>query len=209
MSNKLTIRIIKIFITLFLIGVSVYIVLALFVAYFVPSQSLQKADMALILGAKSYKDSSFNPCLVSRVKTGEALFKNHQVKILLMSGGDDTEDERNEAVTMQEIAIKDGLPASKILLETKSTSTFENIKNSQIVMSKNKLKTAILVTEPFHIARARLIARSLGMNATYQGADTSPCWTRWKYLSRYFLKEPLAIVGYVFMGKIKISAFFN
>lgn len=184
-----------------------YVVLALYVASFVTSMPTKNADTAIILGAKSYKEASFNPCLVSRVKTGETLLKKSHVKYLLMSGGTDTEDQRNESETMKEIAIKDSIAESQIILENKSTSTFENIKNSKYVMEQRGLKTAILVTEPFHIARTRLIAKSLGLNATYEAAATSPCWTRWKYASRYFLKEPLAIVGYVLTGKIKISAF--
>lgn len=74
-------------------------------------------------------------------------------------------------------------------------------------MKKNGLGSAITVSEPFHIARARLVARSLGIDSSYTTATTSLCWGKWKYLSRYILKEPLAILQYIVTRKIHVTAF--
>ena len=108
---------------------------------------------------------------------------------------------------MKKIAIEQCVPQKIILLESKSTSTFENLENSKVLLSRNGLSSAIIVTEPFHMARARLVARSLHISAQYATAIDSPCWSNGKYMSRYFLKEPFAIAYYVLTGKITLSAF--
>ncbi len=38
------------------------------------------------------------------------LYKNHYASKILMSGGTDKEDNKNEAETMKAIAIQDGIP---------------------------------------------------------------------------------------------------
>ena len=43
-----------------------------------------------------------------------------------MSGGADKEDNANEAESMRKIAIEAGIPSEDILIENKSTSTYEN-----------------------------------------------------------------------------------
>lgn len=178
--------------------------LTLYVASYIHAKTDTKADVAIILGAKSYKGTSYNPCLVSRVKTGVVLYTKGQVSNLLFSGGTDREDGKNEAETMKKISLEYGASESAILLETEATSTYENLVNSKKILEDKGLKNVIIVSEPFHIARARLMARSIGINAMYQAASDSPCWTRWKYLSRYFLKEPISILYYVITGKIRL-----
>jgi len=190
-----------------LIPVIIYLLIALHVASYTSISSDSKADAAIVLGAKSYKGDSYNPCLVSRVNQATDLIKNQQVNYLVLSGGNDLEDNSNEAETMKMITLEQGVLADKIILEKQATSTYENLILSKQLMDQNGLTTAIIVSEPFHMARSRLIARSLGISAQYQASQESPCWNKWKYASRYFLKEPIAIAYYLLTGKIKLSSF--
>lgn len=184
-----------------------YVSLLFYVAFYTLPQKINPADAALVLGAKSFKGDSYNPCLVSRVQTSAKVYETKYVKQMILSGGNDIEDNVNEAETMKKIAQEHQVPSEVLLLEKQATSTYENFTYSKQIMKENGLSSIIVVTEPFHIARVRLVARSLGIDAQYALAEDSPCWTRWKYLSRYLLKEPLAIVSYLISGKIKLSAF--
>jgi vancomycin permeability regulator SanA len=165
------------------------------------------ADVGIVLGAKSYKGKEYNPCLVSRVNTGVSRYSQGRVVYLLFSGGDDREDRVNESETMKKIAIERGVAENAILLEKQSTSTYENLVNSQKIMKERGLEKAIIISEPFHMARARLIGRTLGIQAEYMASADSPCWNRWTYFSRYFLKEPITIMYYVVTGKISLLSF--
>lgn len=191
---------------LFGIPVILYLSLALYVASFTHPPLSGTADAALVLGAKAYKGETYNPCLVSRVTTAATLIEHHTVKTILVSGGNDNEDQVNEAETMKKILLAHGVSAAVIFEEKAATSTYENFVFSKEIMRHTGIHSVVVVTEPFHIARARLIARSLGVNAQYIAAADSPCWTKWTYLSRYFLKEPFAILLYILTGKISLTA---
>ena len=181
---------------------SVYLLLTAYVGLNVYVDNKKKSDVILVLGSKSYKGKSYNPCLVARVEHAANIYKQGYASKIIMSGGDDIEDGKNEAFTMIQIAQKFQVPQHDILLETRSTSTYENINFSASLMKQQMLKSAIIVTEPFHTPRAALVAKKSGLDYSVSPTLTSQCWLRWKYGSRYFLKEPLAIIQYFVFGKI-------
>lgn len=166
-----------------------------------------RMDSAIVFGARAYKDGRYNPCLVARVEKAVALYKNNNVTKLILTGGYDSEDGVNEAETMQKIALEKGVKKEAILLENKATSSYENVVYSKALMEKEGIRSAFLVSEPFHTTRIELIARSLGMSTVPSAAVDSPCWTKWTYFSRYSLKEPLAVMYYLLTGKITPQAF--
>lgn len=119
-----------------------------------------KSDTIVVLGARIYlRPNVLNPCMVARVDKAVDLYKEDYASKIIFSGGIDKEDGTIEAEAMKQMAIKKGVPESNILTESKSKSTFENIQNSQNVMNDNGLRTAIIVTEPFHTPRAALVAK--------------------------------------------------
>lgn len=192
----------KILILALLVVTATYLILAIYVGKNVYFDNKKKSDAILVLGAKSYKSDKYNPCLSARVEHAAELYKKGYADKIIMSGGDDSEDGKNEASTMQEIAQKFQIPKNDILLENKSKSTFENIVFSGKLMTDQNIKSVIIVTEPFHSPRAGLVAKKDSINYSLSPTLTSQCWLRWKYLSRYFLKEPLAIIKYYISGKI-------
>lgn len=181
---------------------AIYLLLCLYVATQVYVDTRSQSDVIIVLGAKSYRDKQFNPCLKARVEQAVGLYQQGFAPKLLMSGGNDSEDYHNEAETMREIALNLGANDQDIIMEKYSSSTYENLLFSQRIMQRNKMQTALIVSEPFHLPRAGFVAKRLGLDYSLSPALDSPCWTRWKYLSRYFLKEPLAIIYYVLRGRI-------
>ncbi|MFA5136641.1 MAG: YdcF family protein [Patescibacteria group bacterium] len=180
----------------------VYISLAVYVGLMVNLDNKNKSDVILVLGARSYKKGTYNPCLIERVRHGVNLYKNSYAEHILMTGGTDTEDNANESEVMKEIAVKMGVLPSSILVENKASSTYENIIFSKKIMETKGFSSAIIVTEPFHSPRAGFVADRIGLIHYVSPTQTSQCWTRWKFASRFFLKEPIAIIWYWIMGKI-------
>ena len=115
-----------------------------------------------------------------------------------MSGGTDKGDNVNEAETMKKIAMQDGIPETNILMENKSTSTYQNLVFSQKILSKAGLHSAIIVTDPSTNARAGLVASKLHYAYSLSPDMNSPC----SYTFNYIFREPLAIIYYFLSGKI-------
>lgn len=180
-----------------------FLTTALFLGVQTETDTAQAADAAIILGAASYIDGEINPCLVSRVESGVQLYEDGTVPLLIMSGGDDEKHEGvNESDTMKQIAIAGGVPAEDIRVEDRSTSTYENIIYSNEILQTEQVTSVVLVTEPFHMPRARITAdRQLDIPVYVEPATDSPCWNdaHWTW---YFLREIFAFWFYILTGKL-------
>lgn len=213
----------KVFVTLSIIAISALLLCASLLLYIGNRAKLDtkvKSDVILVLGGSAISGNScfgpickrigfvphphYNPCVVARVDQAVSLYKDHYAPKILMSGGDDTEDNVNEAETMKKIAMEAGVPEEDILMEKKSTSTYENFLLSQEVINKAGLHSVIIVTEPYHNARAELVASKLHYKYSVSPTRTSPCWDEDNFFANWnFLKkELLALIGYKLLNKI-------
>ncbi len=184
-----------------LTGITIYILIFLHVALKAEIDSKTKSDAILVLGARSYIDGKYNPCLEARVTHAAELYKNGYASKIIVTGGDDKEDRVNEAETMKKIAEENGVLSKDILMEKAATSTYENFILSQRIMEQKGLGSIIIVSEPFHIARASLVAQKLRIAYTVSPAIESSCWQPNKYFSKFFFKEPFAILVYKLQNK--------
>jgi len=80
-------------------------------------------------------------------------------KILLSGKASKTlfNDNFNEAKVMQKYLLEKGFPKNRIVLEDKSQDTFENAYYSKLIFERNNYKKIILVTNKFHMKRAKKI----------------------------------------------------
>ena len=173
----------------------IYLALLAWVASLATLESAKTSDTAIVLGAPAYHNGEWNACLVARVQRGVALLKAGTVKTLILSGGVDIENGASEAGVMLEIALRAGADPKTLLLEPLSKTTVENLEFSQVLMRREGLQNAVIVSDPYHLPRASLIARKLTLAFTVSPALDSLCWSRGQIFSRFSLREPLALIG--------------
>jgi len=191
----------------------IYASLVIYVLHISKQDTKVKSATIVVLGEKAISGTScfgprcqqgfvenphYNVCLESRINQAVYLYKNHYAPKILMSGGTDAGDMVSEASTMKIIAEKDGIPAADILVENKSTSTYQNLAYSQKILNKTGLHSAIIVTDPATNARAGLVASHLHYSYSLSPDMNSPC----SHSFNYILTEPLAIIDYYLSGKI-------
>ncbi|MCX7839766.1 MAG: YdcF family protein, partial [Anaerolineae bacterium] len=102
----------------------------------------------------------------------------------------------SEAEVMRRLAVSAGIPAEVLVLEDRSRSTEENLANAKALMDARGWRTAVIVSDPFHLYRAELIARDLGMEAYGSGAQSSPTFARALSRVQYTVREAIALVWY-------------
>lgn len=178
-----------------ILSAGIYFSLALYIIRNAEKDEKKYADVILVLGTKTYQGDKYNPCLVARVQHAVDLYKTNYAPKLLFSGGE-TKNGTNEAQIMKEIALYLGVSEEDILLESASTSTYENLLFSKKIITAKQFNTVLLVTEPFHLPRAILVAQKIGLQFSSSPAIQSICWQKNGYFSRHFLREPLAIIYY-------------
>ena len=132
----------------------------------------EKSDCIIILGCRVYGTVP-SPFLVSRIEEGLRLYREGYGEYIIASGGQGSGEDISEAQAMKDYLMRRGVQESRIITEDESTSTFANLQYSKEKMLQHNLETTIVVSNKYHLARASIMAKSLGLNATYSGVFVS------------------------------------
>lgn len=91
-----------------------------------------------------------------RVVAAVDLWKKGYAKVLVFSGGSLDPSSAPSAELMKRQAMRLGVPAGAILVEPEAATTLENARNVALLMRDAGMRSAILVTSPYHQRRASL-----------------------------------------------------
>lgn len=154
-----------------LLALAAWIILALLLAltihiYGRVERDLEPADVIIVLGAGVRADGRAGPALTRRSTHAADLWQDGLAPFIICSGGTPGHTRRSEAAACAEILRGRGIPAEAIFLEDASRSTEENALQSRQVMAANGWRTAILVSDGFHMLRAEWIFRLRGMEVS-------------------------------------------
>ncbi|MFJ7934653.1 YdcF family protein [Sporosarcina sp. NPDC096371] len=127
-------------------------------------------DYAIVLGAKVKKDS---PSLTLRYRLDAALaYANENPHVtLILSGGQGPDEPMSEAEAMRQFLTENGIEEGRLLLESASTSTYENLLFSKELLPPD-VDAITIITSDFHLARAQKIAGSLDLKSDVVAAKT-------------------------------------
>lgn len=130
------------------------------------SDDIQISDVAVILGSKVESNGQPSMRLAARLDRVQALYKSQIVKMLIVSGGIGKEG-FDEAEVMRDYLIRNGIPATAIILDDKGANTQDTARNCSRLMRIHGFKSVIIVTQYFHIPRTRLALHAYGINQVH------------------------------------------
>lgn len=116
---------------------------------------LERSDAIIVISG----DEGF-----ARLREGVRLYQDDWAGRLIVSGAAE-DGVLSNAHSMRAQALEAGVPAAAILLEPEAMDTFGNAVYTRRIMADNDLKSAILVTSPYHLQRA-----SMTFAAVFQGS---------------------------------------
>jgi uncharacterized SAM-binding protein YcdF (DUF218 family) len=155
------------------------------------------AESIVVLGAAQY-DGRPSPVLRARLDHGIDLWNRGMGKVLVLTGGRGAGDTTSEAEAGRAYARKHGVPDTVILLENKGRTTRESMLGVAQLLQDRGIKTAILVSDPFHMLRLSIIGRRFGLTPYTSPTQTSPISPnrekRWRYMLGESVKAPLAFL---------------
>lgn len=114
----------------------------------------QQADVIIILGAMVQADGQPGPDLRSRTLHAVSLYHRGLAPNLITTGGYQN-DRLSAAAVARRLATAQGVPPDRILLADGSMTTREDAERARQIMSAHQWHTAILVSHPLHLERAR------------------------------------------------------
>jgi SanA protein len=125
------------------------------------------AQAALVLGAQVKPDGAPSAMLDDRVRAAAALYRDRRVAKVLVSG-DHGRTGYDEVGTMRRELLRLGVPAQDIFEDHAGFDTWDSMVRARKVF---EVKSAIVVTQRFHLARALWLARRAGLRASGLAAD--------------------------------------
>ena len=117
-------------------------------------------DAIVVLGAAQY-DGRPSPQLQARLDHALLLWKREAAAFIVVTGGKQANDRFTEAQAGREYLIANGVPAAVILVEPNGASTFESLAGVRRDLVAT-IGHVVLVSDPYHVLRARLVADELG-----------------------------------------------
>ena len=147
------------------------------------------ADYVIILGAQ-VQGTRPSRSLARRVKAGALYLKRNPQAMAVVAGGQGPGEQITEAACMAQMLEKMGICRHRIILEDRSTDTYENIRNSMEFFDCHK--KVVIVTCGYHMYRALALARTAGIRRV-QGF---PCRSGQLLLVNYYVREFFAVLHY-------------
>ncbi len=134
------------------------------------SQSAERFDCILVLGAGVKADGTPSHMLSDRLDVGIALYETGLSDRLLMSG-DHMQADYNEVGVMKSYAVEAGVPSEDIFLDHAGLSTYDSIYRAAKIYGAEKI---LIVTQEYHLYRALYIAQTMGLEAYGVSASLRP-----------------------------------
>lgn len=154
-------------------------------------------DAIVVLGAAQYAGRP-SPVLKARLDHAIAVWKAGGAPMFICTGGMGTGDTTSEAAVSGRYATRHGVADSAVLLETEGRTTSESLRSVAAIMKAHGIRRVVLVSDPFHMLRLRILAWRYGLSATTSPTRSSPISSnremQWAYVFAESLKVPVALI---------------
>lgn len=124
----------------------------------------------IVLGARVYPKGHLSPMLADRMLTALDLYRQGKAERFLLSG-DHGKVDYDEVNTMKDFLLNKGVAAKDIFLDHAGFDTYDSMYRARAIF---EVRSAIVVTQGFHLARAVYTARAMGIDAVGVAADRQP-----------------------------------
>lgn len=185
---------IKALLALMLTGILVFLLLLGLVLSGAHDDVEGEPEAMVILGCLIYAEDRPSVMLQDRLDKALAYLADHPDMTVVVSGGQGPEEPTSEARAMADYLEKHGFPRENILLEDRSHNTWQNLTYTAQCLEEAGIDPKdgiVIVSNGFHLARARMLARRAGFeDVSTLAAPSSHMPSRLKM----YIREPIAMV---------------
>jgi vancomycin permeability regulator SanA len=123
------------------------------------------ADIIVVPGNTVRPDGTPSGRLQARLDMALELFRQQRAPVVFVSGGVGREG-RDEAKAMADYLVANGVPAGAVAQDPLGVDTAATARNAAAYLRANRLATAIVATQYFHVARTTLALERSGVQVT-------------------------------------------
>lgn len=128
------------------------------------SDDQQSVDAIVVLGAAQY-DGRPSPQLLARLNHALELWNSNLASFIVVTGGKQDGDRFTEAATSRKFLESNGIASELIFEENSGKTTYASLLAVSQIASQKEILSVLIVSDPFHQLRARLIANEVGLDA--------------------------------------------
>lgn len=184
------------------ISSSVLLAPAFFYMPFVIRDAYKKYDddceYLMILGTVVVGEDEPSRQLTERIERAISYLNSHKNAKAVCCGGCFRKGQKlSEAEVVKQFLLQGGIGESRILLEDKSTTTYENFEFALSVIESDSGKTVentkiAFLTSDYHVFRSGVIAKQMGIKNVRKVSAASESEILKRYLREYFVSFDLA-----------------
>ncbi|MEH6700022.1 MAG: YdcF family protein [Brevundimonas sp.] len=128
------------------------------------TDTVAPSDVAVVLGNTVQPDGTPSKRLAARLNRALDLWENGTVEAIIVSGATGKEGVP-EGDAMRRYLVGQGVPVDRIIVDNAGVDTAATARNTARIMATRDYDSAIVVTQYFHIPRARLAMQREGIEA--------------------------------------------
>jgi vancomycin permeability regulator SanA len=147
----------------------------------------QPSDIGVVLGNRVQRNGQPGESLQARLDKAIDLYFSDMFPLIIVSGGTGREG-LDEAAVMKNYLVSQGIPPDIIHMDSNGYNTYRTAKNSTEYMHHQKMQSAVVISQYFHLTRAKLAFRRFGV------AEVSSASANYFHL----IRDPYSIIREVF-----------
>jgi len=136
------------------------------------TNQVRPVDAIVVLGAAQY-DGRPSPQLAARLNHVVELWYDSVASLVVTTGGNRPGDRFTEAQASAEYLEERGVPADAIV-QVGGNNSYDSLVAVGEELRERDLDSVLLVSDPYHALRIRLISQELGLTAYVSPTQTSP-----------------------------------
>lgn len=168
-------RVLQIGMVLFALGVGYYFVSVWQVYSAGRNDQVRTVDAIVVMGAAQY-DGRPSPQLAARLDHVVELWPEGYAPLVVVTGGNRPGDRFTEAEASANYLVDRGVPVDAIVLENDGATSYDSLERVAAMLEQRTGRSGssvLVVTDPYHTLRSRLIAQEVGLTAYASPTRTS------------------------------------
>jgi vancomycin permeability regulator SanA len=156
------------------------------------------ADAIVVLGAAQY-DGVPSPLFKGRLDHAVLLWNQGRADLLITVGSKQAGDRHTEAEAGADYVVEQGVPADQVLPIAIGHTTYQSLQAATNEMQRRGMRSAFLVSDPWHNARIQAMASDLGIDGYASATWTSAAESEQSRAEGY-VRETFAYLYYRVVG---------
>jgi uncharacterized SAM-binding protein YcdF (DUF218 family) len=157
-----------------------------------------QVDAIVVLGAAQY-DGDPSPVFRERLNHAVLLWGQGRAGLILTLGAKQPGDRTTEADAGRDYLIAEGVPTDSVVALPIGHTTFQSLRAAARFLHDQDLRSAFLVSDPWHNARIERMALDLGLDG-YASATWTSAASSQESRSLGYLRETFAYLYYRTVG---------